>query len=62
MSKKIVVKSHFGKPTISTSGYDGDACLAATDRLEKALSGDGGVEVREFNPGVGTTEENLETN
>lgn len=62
MSKKIVIKSHLGKPVISTSGYDGDGCLRATDRLEKALSGEGGVEIREFNPGVGVTEENLETN
>lgn len=60
--KTITVTSRFGKPVIATSGYDGDACLAATDRLEKVLSGDGGVEIREFNPGVGTTDEQFETN
>jgi hypothetical protein len=60
--KKIVVKSHFGKPVISTSGYDGDACLQATKKLEDALSGDGGVEVREFNPNVGVEEQQTETN
>jgi hypothetical protein len=62
--KKIVVKSHFGRPVISTTGYDGDGCLQATAGIERALAGgDGGVEVREFNPGVGVQEEQqTETN
>lgn len=62
MTKKITVTARMGKPTISTSGYDGDGCLQATAQLEKVLSGEGGVEVREFNPGQGVTDENLETN
>jgi hypothetical protein len=60
--KKIIVSSKLGKPTISTSGYDGDSCLNATAALERTLSGEGGVEIREHNPGQGVTEENVETN
>jgi hypothetical protein len=62
MTKKITVTARMGKPTISTSGYDGDGCLQATAALEAALSGEGGVEIREFNPGIGVENENLETN
>lgn len=61
-TRKIVVTSKFGKPTITTSGYEGDSCLAATAAIEANLSGEGGVEVREFNPSQGVEQENLETN
>ena len=60
--KKITVTSKFGKPTISTSGYEGDSCLEATARLEQVLSGEGGVEIREFNPGQGVENTDYETN
>lgn len=60
--KKIVVKSRFGRPVIETSGYEGDSCLAATAGIERALAGEGGVEILEFNPGQGVEQENLETN
>jgi hypothetical protein len=61
-TRKITVTSKFGKPVISTSGYDGDGCLQATSGIEKSLAGEGGVDVREFNPGQGVEQENLETN
>lgn len=60
--RKITVSSKFGKPTISTSGYEGDSCLEATRRLEEVLSGEGGVEIREFNANQGVEEEQYETN
>jgi hypothetical protein len=60
--RKIVVTSKFGKPVISTSGYDGDGCLQATAGIERVLSGEGGVDVREFTPGIGVEDTNLETN
>ena len=62
MTRKIVISSKFGKPTISTSGYEGDGCLQATAAVERNLSGEGGVDVREFNPGQGVEQENLEIN
>lgn len=52
MTKKIIVRVVNGKPTIITEGYSGDDCIRATEKLEAKLSGEGGVEVREYTGGV----------
>jgi hypothetical protein len=63
MTKKITVTSRLGKPSISTSGFGGDSCIAATESLERVLSGEGGVEIREHQPDRGVEQENgFETN
>ncbi len=61
-TRKITVKSRYGRPVIETSGFEGDSCFAATAGIERALAGDGGVEILEFNPSQGVEQENLETN
>lgn len=50
--KTIKVTMVNGKPVIETSGFTGDACVRATEALERNLSGEGGVEVRDTRPGV----------
>lgn len=42
---KVIMRN--GKPIIETSGYSGDECVRATESLERNLSGEGGVEVRD---------------
>lgn len=59
MAKKIIVKVVNGKPTITTDGYSGDECVRATTNLENRLSGEGGVEVREYTGGVAESERQL---
>jgi hypothetical protein len=56
MNKRITVKFVNGKPTITTDGFSGDACLRATEGLERLLSGEGGVEVKEYTGGVTDTD------
>lgn len=60
--KKIKVTMRNGKPVIETSGFSGDECTRTTENLEKALSGEGGVEVREYTGGGGETERELDIN
>ena len=45
--KTVKVVMLNGKPTIDTRGFQGDECVRATENLEKLLSGEGGVEVRD---------------
>jgi hypothetical protein len=44
-----VVIDRCGRPTISTEGFTGESCLAATKNLEKVLGNTGEVD-REFGP------------
>jgi hypothetical protein len=58
---KVIVKVVNGKPTITTEGFSGDACVRATENLERLLSGEGGVEVRDMT-GQLVKEKQTETN
>lgn len=45
--KTIKVTMVNGKPTITTTGFEGASCLDATRNLETLLAGSGEVEVRD---------------
>lgn len=48
LDKKIKVTiSPLGQPTVEAIGFNGQGCTAATEGIEKALSGSGGV-AREY--------------
>lgn len=44
MKKVIVTINPVGKTTIDAQGFNGNGCAEATEKLEKALAGDGQVE------------------